>query len=136
MRMKREWHWSQCRKQCHPNNMLNQLRLGASASLILLIILSLAWELVLAPAKPGGSTLVLKAVLLLLPLFGILRGKRYTFQWASMFILLFFTEGVVRAWSDTGISAQLAVAEVVLTMVFFICAIYYAKLSKPAGNPH
>ncbi len=106
------------------------LRLVASTSLILLISLTLAWELILAPAKPGGSMLVLKSVLLLLPLFGILRGKRYTYQWACMFILIFFTEGVVRAWSDVGLSATLALSEVILTVTFFIATIYYAKLTK------
>lgn len=112
------------------NAMLNHLRLGASISLILLILLSLAWELILAPAKPGGSMLVLKAVLLLLPLFGILHGKRYTYQWACMFILIFFTEGVVRAWADVGLSSILACIEVGLTVIFFICTIYYAKYAK------
>ena len=110
--------------------MKEKLQLGASISLIGLIVLALAWETVLAPLKPGGSLLMLKAVPLLLPLFGILRGKRYTYQWASMFILLFFTEGVVRAWSDTGLSAQLALIEVALSVVFFICAIFYAQQTR------
>jgi uncharacterized membrane protein len=39
-------------------------------------------------------------------------------------------EGSVRAWSDVGLSAQLALAEVGLSVVFFICAIYYAKLTR------
>ena len=106
------------------------LRLGAGLSLILLIFLCLAWETVLAPLKPGGSLLMLKAVLLLAPLFGILRGKRYTYQWASMFILLYFTEGVVRAWSDTGLSAQVAGIEIMLAVLFFICTIFYARLTR------
>jgi uncharacterized membrane protein len=106
------------------------LRIAASVSLIALIILCLAWEAILAPLKPGGSLLILKAVPLLLPLFGILKGRRYTYQWASMFILLYFTEGTVRAWSDTGLSAKLALTEVVLSLIFFICAIYYAKLTR------
>ena len=110
--------------------MKEKLQLGASVSLISLILLSLAWETVLAPLKPGGSLLMLKAVPLLLPLFGILRGKRYTYQWSSMFILLYFTEGVVRAWSDSGVSAQLAAAEIVLSVVFFSCAIFYARLTR------
>ena len=84
----------------------------------------------MAPLKPAGSLLILKTLPLLLPLFGILKGKRYTYQWASMFILLYFTEGVVRAWADKGISAKLAMIEVVLTLLFFICAIYYAKLTR------
>lgn len=110
--------------------MKNVLQLGASISLIALIALTLAWETVLAPIKPCGSLLMFKALPLLLPLFGVLRGKRYTYQWSCMFILLYFTEGVVRAWSDRGLSAQLALAELVLTVIFFICAIFYARLTR------
>lgn len=106
---------------------LRALSLIASVSLIALILLSLAWELWLAPLRPGGSWLVLKAVVLLLPLMGILKGRRYTYQWSSMFILIYFTEGVMRAWSDGGLSAGLALVEVVLTVVFFFAAIGYAK---------
>jgi uncharacterized membrane protein len=109
---------------------VQKLRLGASLSLIALIILSLAWEGILAPIKPEGSKLVLKAIPLLLPLFGILNGRRYTYQWASMFILIYFTEGAVRAWADQGISAKLALAEVLLTTIFFYCTIFYAKLTR------
>ncbi len=107
-------------------------RYAASASLIGLIALSIAWEAVLAPLRPGGSLLMLKALPLLLPLFGILRGKRYTYQWASMFVLFYFTEGVVRAWSDKGLSQMLAGAEVALSVVFFLAAIYYAKFTAPS----
>jgi uncharacterized membrane protein len=111
-----------------------QLQLGAIISLIALIFLCLLWESLLAPLKPGGSLLILKALPLLLPLFGILKGKRYTYQWASMFILLYFTEGVVRAWSEHGISANLAMIEVVLSLIFFLCAIFYAKLTRFYGK--
>ncbi len=110
--------------------MIHKLRLGASASLLALIFLCLAWETFLAPLKPGGSLLMLKAAPLLLPLFGILRGQRYTYQWASMFILLYFIEGVVRSWADSGISATLALIEILLCLIFFCCAIFYAKLSR------
>lgn len=113
---------------------IQKLRLGASISLIALIILSLAWESILAPIKPQGSQLILKAVPLLLPLFGILNGRRYTYQWASMFILIYFTEGTVRAWADQGLSAKLALVEVLLTSIFFVCTIYYAKLTRQASN--
>ncbi|MCD6707140.1 MAG: DUF2069 domain-containing protein [Thiobacillus sp.] len=104
----------------------------ASVSLIALIFLCLAWELVLAPIRPGGSSLALKALPLLLPLMGILKGRRYTYQWAPMLVLAYFSEGVVRAWSDTGLSAWLAGAEVALSVVFFFAAIYYARLSAPS----
>ena len=99
------------------------------ASLIALIFLCLAWELWLAPLRPGGSALVLKVLPLLLPLPGILRGRRYTYQWSSMLILLYFTEGTVRAMSDKGLSAMLAAAETGLTVAFFFSAILYARIT-------
>jgi uncharacterized membrane protein len=108
---------------------------AASVSLIGLIILSVLWEAILAPLRPGGSWLVLKALPLLIPLFGILRGKRYTYQWASMFVMLYFTEGCVRAWSDKGFSQQLAYAEVILCVIFFVAAILFAKLTAPSRQP-
>jgi uncharacterized membrane protein len=114
------------------NDYRNTCRYTASASLIGLIALSIAWEAVLAPLRPGGSLLMLKALPLLIPLFGILRGKRYTYQWASMFVLFYFTEGVVRAWSDKGLSQTLAGVEVVLSVVFFIAAIYFARVTAPS----
>jgi len=112
------------------NNTLLVLSIGAAFSLISLIVLCLAWESFLAPLKPTGSLLIFKAVPLLLPLFGILKGRRYTYQWASMLILLYFTEGVVRAWSDYGVSAKLALIEIILSLVFFVCAIFYARLIR------
>jgi len=100
----------------------------AATSLIGLILWTLAWELWLAPLRPGGSLLALKAVILLLPLRGVLAGKRYTYQWASMFILFFFGEGVMRAWSDIDPTSRLmAWGEIVWCTVFFVTAIYYAK---------
>jgi len=115
-----------------PNNILPALRIGAACSLIALIFLCLAWEAFLAPLKSGGSLLILKTLPLLAPLFGILQGKRYTYQWAGMLILFYFTEGVVRAWSDKGLSAKLATLEVLLSVIFFFCAIFYARLTRKA----
>ena len=111
---------------------MKALQMLSSISLIALIFLCVAWELWLAPLRPGGSTLALKALPLLLPLMGILKGRRYTYQWAPMLALAYFTEGAVRAWSDSGLSAWLAGAETLLSVVFFFAAIYYAKLSAPS----
>ncbi|MDG1074445.1 MAG: DUF2069 domain-containing protein [Methylophilaceae bacterium] len=115
------------------SRLTKQLQLGASISLVALILLCLAWEIILSPLNASGSLLFLKALPLLAPLFGILRGKRYTYQWASMLILLYFIEGVVRAWADQGRSAQLAMLEVILTIVFFLCAIFYARLTRKSS---
>ncbi|MEO8101867.1 MAG: DUF2069 domain-containing protein [Betaproteobacteria bacterium] len=113
--------------------MVRLCRRTAICSLIALIALCLAWEIFLAPLKPGGSWLMLKVLPLLVPLFGVLRGNRYTYQWACMFILLYFTEGVVRAWSDRPPSSTLAVIEVALASIFFLAAILYAKFTATSA---
>lgn len=103
----------------------------ASASLIALIFLCLAWELWWAPLKPGGSWLALKAVLLLAPLFGILRGKRYTYKWLLLFIQFYLLEGLTRATSDSGLSRGLAITETVLAAVLFVASILYVRATRP-----
>lgn len=103
------------------------LRDVASASLIGLIFLSVAWELWLSPLRPGGSWLVLKVLPLMVPLFGILRGKVYTYRWSTLLIWLYFTEGCVRAWSDSGLSGHLAMLEVALSLIFFTAAALYTR---------
>ena len=103
---------------------------AATASLVALIFLCLAWELWLAPIRPGGSMLALKTLPLLIPLFGVLRGRRYTFQWSSMFILLYFTEGVVRGWGDAGMSQRLALAEVALSLAYFTAVVAFSRLTR------
>lgn len=116
-------------------NSLPRLRWISSATLILLIVLCTVWELWLAPLRPGGSMLVLKALPLLLPLFGILHGRRYTYQWSSMLILAYLAEGLVRATSDPGPSRHVALAEVALATVFFVTTVAYAKLTGVKHPP-
>lgn len=104
----------------------------SSVSLIALIALCIAWEIWLAPLRPGGSLLVLKAVPLMLALIGIVRSKRYTHQWASLLSLLYLAEGTVRATSDTGPSVPLAWLESFLALAFFIGTVGYARLTRPS----
>lgn len=111
------------------------LQWTAVISLIGLIALCLAWELWLAPLREGGSALAFKALPLLLPLFGILRGRRYTFQWAWLLGLAYFTEGVVRAWSERGASQQLAVVEIVFALVFFAATVCFARITGGKAAP-
>jgi len=105
------------------------LYFSASTSLIALIFLCVLWEAVLAPIRPGGSLLMLKVLPLLLPLFGVLRGRIYTYQWAALLVLAYFCEGVVRTWAEQGASRTLAMAETALSVIFFFSAIFYARLS-------
>jgi uncharacterized membrane protein len=107
-------------------------RRAACGSLLALIVLCLAWELWLAPLRPGGSLIALKALPLVVPLPGLWHGKRYTFQWSSMLILAYFAEGVTRAMSEPGVSQALAAAEILLSTVFFSSTVAYARITRSA----
>ena len=105
----------------------------ASATLGALILLCVAWELWLAPLRPGGSLLALKALPLALSIPGVFSGKRYTYQWSSMLILAYFAEGATRGWAETGLSQQLAWGETALSLVFFAAAVSYARWTRAAA---
>ncbi|MFT3665345.1 DUF2069 domain-containing protein [Piscinibacter sp.] len=95
----------------------------AVASLLGLIVLGLAWELFLAPT--GGGMLALKVLPLTLALAGLLKRRLYTYRWVSLLVWLYFAEGVVRATTEHGLSAQLALLEVVLALALFAaCALH------------
>ncbi|MEZ2349243.1 DUF2069 domain-containing protein [Caballeronia sp. RCC_10] len=108
--------------------------IGAIASLGALIALSLAWELWLAPLRPGAWALALKALPLACALPGVVRRNVYTLQWASMLVLLYFAEGIVRGMTDPGLSARLAWLETLLSLTFFVCAIAYVAPFKRAAK--
>ena len=105
-------------------------QITASLSLILLIALCLAWEGWLAPLRAGGSWMILKGAILLLPLFGVLRGKRYTYKWLSLFIQFYLLEGLLRATSDHGLSQWLAIGETLLATVLFAAAVLYIRATR------
>ncbi|MDF1484047.1 DUF2069 domain-containing protein [Ramlibacter sp. H39-3-26] len=100
----------------------------AAGSLLGLVALCLAWELWLAPLRPGGSWLALKALPLCLPLAGILKRRMYTYRWLSLLVWLYFTEGVVRAWSDKPPGNRLALAEVALCLLLFVACALHVRL--------
>ena len=109
-------------------------------SLLALFVLCLAWELWLAPV--GRGTLAIKALPLLLPLAGLWRYRLYTFRWLSLMVWLYVAEGLVRATSDRGLSAWLALLEVLLgVLVFVACAMQVrqrlaaARAAAPTAEP-
>jgi uncharacterized membrane protein len=103
------------------------LRTVAAAALVALFVLCLAWELWLAPLRPGGSLLALKALPLLLPLPGLLAGLKRTYLWSSLLILAYLAEGVTRAWSESGLGRSLAIGEIALSLAFFAAALGHAR---------
>lgn len=103
----------------------------SSALLLALIVLCVAWETWLAPLRPGGSWMMLKVLPLMGALFGILKGRRYTYQWLSMVVLLYVVEGSVRAF-DPGLTGRLALVEAILAVLLFASVVLYARASAPS----
>jgi uncharacterized membrane protein len=108
--------------------------IGAAMALVAMIVLCVAWERWLAPLRPGGSALVFKALPLVFALPGVLRRRLYTLQWASMLILLYFAEGIVRGMTDAQASARLGWIETALALVFLMCALAYLAPFKRAAK--
>jgi len=80
----------------------------AVALVAALVLLEALWELVLAPVRPGGSWLALKALPLALLWWPLARGDRHPRQIASLVLPLYFGEGIVRALTEHGRHAQVA----------------------------
>ena len=99
----------------------------AVSSLIGLILLSLLWELWLAPLRPGGSWLVLKALPLCIPLAGLLKNRMYTYRWVSLVVWLYFAEGVIRLQGDSWPSNACAAVEIVLCLMLFTATALHVR---------
>ena len=101
----------------------------ASAATLDLIIVCIAWEWFISPLRPGGSWLILKALPLAVMLPGLWRAKVYTMQWGTMLILIYTTEALVRI-SESGWNFWMALLELVLSVIIFICLLLYLKPIK------
>ncbi|MBU3606709.1 DUF2069 domain-containing protein [Polynucleobacter sp. MWH-Creno-3A4] len=107
----------------------NPYQLLATAAFIDLFILCVCWEWFISPLRPGGSWLILKGIPLLFAIPGIWKGRVYTMQWASMLILLYITEGLVRIL-ETGLNFWMALLEIILASTAFVCLLIYLKPIK------
>lgn len=81
---------------------------GAVALVGALVLLELLWELLLAPLRPGGSWLALKALPLAAVWPGVARGSRRSRQVTTFLLLAYFAEGIVRALTESGRHAVVA----------------------------
>lgn len=102
----------------------------AALSLIGLIALCIAWEMWLAPLRPGGSWLALKALPLMFALRGILKGQRYTYKWVSLLVLFYVCEGTVRVSSDLPPARWYALIELILALTLYASVVITARMSR------
>ena len=93
--------------------------------------LLIAWYGWLAPSTHFPTALVLMVMLvpLLFPLRGLLHGRKYTFAWSCFLALLYFTHGVMEAYSSE-VTRHLGLFEVVFTSLWFVAAMVYIRTGK------
>lgn len=113
-----------------PSSIAHRVALGAWLALIALCVL---WELWIAPIRPGGSWLVLKALPLLLPLRGMLRADNKSYQWALLIVLIYLFEGSTRAFEPAPYGT-LAWLELLLVAIFFGGAVVCLRPLKRAAR--
>jgi uncharacterized membrane protein len=106
----------------------------AVGSLLALIVLGLGWELWWAPLREGGSWWVIKVLPLTIPLAGLLKNRMYTYRWLSLLVWLYFTEGIVRATTESGLSGALAWGQVVLCVLLFVACALHVRLRLKAAS--
>ena len=117
-----------------PTPAIRRTRIAAVALLLALVVLLVAWELWLAPVRPGGSWLALKALPLCLPLAGLLKNRMYTYRWLSLMVWIYFCEGAVRAWSDRAPSSYYALLEAILCVALFVACAMHIRLRFKAAR--
>jgi uncharacterized membrane protein len=108
----------------------------AVACVAALAVLAVAWELWLAPLRPGGSLLALKALPLALALPALARGRVRAYQWWSMLMLVYVCEGAVRAVSDPGPTGRLLGAvTLALSAIAWVAILAHVRAVRRAGAP-
>lgn len=116
-------------------------QLAAVSAYLGLILLTLAWEGWLAPSGPPGLWLTLKSLPLLVPLKGLLRGKRYTYAWSNFLVIAYFMEavtlGIAHRRDALGLHSVLtyALLELLLCMTFFVAALAYVRATRVSAPP-
>jgi uncharacterized membrane protein len=106
-----------------------QVRWLALISHLSLIVWVALWQLVISQHPHLNSTAVgiAWAAPLLLPLWGIAKGKPYTHAWANFILMLYFLHGLTIVYIDNG-ERQLAIVELLITSLSFVSNTLYARL--------
>ena len=113
-----------------PSPAARQTRAIAVGCLLTLIALGLAWELWLAPLRPGGSWWALKVLPLAPALGGLMRYRMRTYRWLALLVWLYFVEGVVRAFGEPPPASWLAAAQVLLALALFAACTAHIRLRQ------
>ncbi len=97
------------------------LCLNSARRLALLLLLALClwlvlWEVLLAPLRPGGSWLVLKALPLAACIIYLARGSNRAYLCSAALLPFYVAEAIVRGWTESGRAAFCAGVALLLAL--------------------
>ena len=110
-------------------------RRATVTTLLSLALLELLWEMWLAPLKPGGSWLVLKALPLLALTPGVVQGRIRARQWTLLLLPWYAGEGLVRALSDSGRQALCAGTATTLALAALAAGLGWFRAQRRPLRP-
>lgn len=99
-----------------------------------LALLQLLWELWLAPLRPGGSWLALKALPLAAIWPAVARGAVKPRQALGFLLLPYVAEGVVRALTEPGRHALVAATAAGIAAIAFVALVLSFRAER--RSPH
>ena len=102
----------------------------AVALVAALALIEALWEWKLAPLRPGGSWLALKALPLAALWWPLARGHRRARQIASLLRPLDFGEGLVRALTEHGRHAQVAAMATALALAALVAVLLSVRAKR------
>lgn len=109
----------------HVKRPLSQYAKGAALAAHTLLLLALAAQ--------GSNLSWLGALLLALPLPGMLQGRIYTYQWASMLLAFYCALWLAEGWADPAHRA-LAFGIAALAAADFVSQVLYVRLRNREGT--
>ncbi len=103
-----------------------------------LLSLMIAWMGWLSPSDkvPAALTILLSGLPLLIPLRGLLAGRRLSHTLISFVALIYFAHGSMEAWSSLDVlDRQLALTEACLAVVLHLSSGFYVRFSAAGKVP-
>lgn len=96
-----------------------------------LIITVAVWYFLVSPPKHTYSIILSVTYLLALltPAYGLIKKSYRVYVWSSYIILIYFMHAIIETWSNAD-EKMLAIAELILSIAFFMSATVCAKHAK------
>ena len=108
----------------------------AVAAIVALSIVELLWELLLAPLRPHGSWLALKAMPLAWLTPGLVQGRRRPRQWLALLLPFYVGEALVRAVGESGRHAFVAAVACAIAALGFVALLGWFRDEAARHREH